>query len=64
VNKSVADTLSEQEYETLLLYQDGCVYFVFEDVPRPKMEDAFISELLDTLKENVTQSHEAYKNAT
>lgn len=64
VNKSVADRLAGQEYEKLLLYQDGCVYFAPENVPRPTVNEAFISELFSELRESVKQSHEAYRDAT
>jgi CRISPR-associated protein Csc3 len=64
VNNSVADTLAGQGYEKLLLYQDGCVYFVPEDAPEATVDDAFVTELFDGLRESVRDAHEAYRDAT
>jgi len=64
VNKSAANVLTEQGYESLLIYQDGCVYFVSEEVEDPTIDDALISQLFNKLKESVTASHEAYKDPT
>lgn len=64
VNKSVADTLSERGYETLLLYQDGCVYLVPEDVQESVINNELIFKLVDRLKENIRNSHEAYSDPT
>lgn len=64
VNKSVADTLGGQGYKTLLLYQDGCVYLSPTSAPKPTVDDAFVADLFDHLRRSVTQSHEAYRDAT
>lgn len=64
VNNAVANTLADQEYEKLLLYQDGCTYFVPRDVPTATLDDDFISTLFDRLKGSVQDSHEAYKDPT
>ena len=64
VNNAVADTLAKQGYQKLLLYQDGCVYFVPEDSPEAAVDDTFVTELFDELKESVQNAHEAYRDAT
>lgn len=64
VNSSVADALSEQEYEKLLLYQDGCVYFVPEVTPEATIDDSFVTALFDELKSSVQGAHEAYRDPT
>jgi CRISPR-associated protein Csc3 len=64
VNKSVGDSLDRRGYETLLLYQDGCVYLASEDVTEPLIDDEFIEELFEDLKDSVRNAHEAYQDAT
>ncbi len=64
VNKAVADTVNRQGYEKLLLYQDGCVYLVPDGRRKVTIDDTFVSEVFDKLKESVQQSHEAYEDAT
>jgi CRISPR-associated protein Csc3 len=64
VNKATADALGEQGYEELLLYQDGCVYLVPDGDPDPVVDDAFVSTLFNELKRSVTESHEAFQEAT
>jgi CRISPR-associated protein Csc3 len=64
VNSAVADTLAQQGYEKLLLYQDGCVYFLPEDGPETTVNDTFVTAVLDELKESVRDAHEAYRDAT
>lgn len=62
VNQSIADVLAQRGYEPLLLYQDGCVYFVSGEVPDLTFDDAFISTVFDELKDSVQDAHEAYRN--
>jgi CRISPR-associated protein Csc3 len=64
VNKSVADALAGRDYERLLLYQDGCVYFVPDGRSAVTVDDAFVTKVFDELKQSVEQSHEAYRDAT
>lgn len=64
VNKSIADTLADHGYQILLLYQEGCVYFVSEDTLEATVDDKFVTELFAELRESVKLSHEAYKDAT
>jgi CRISPR-associated protein Csc3 len=64
VNKSVGDSLDRRGYETLLLYQDGCVYLASEDVTEPVINDEFIEELFEDLRDSVRNAHEAYQDAT
>ena len=64
VNKSVGDSLDRRGYETLLLYQDGCIYLASEDVTEPLIDDEFIEELFEDLKDSVRNAHEAYQDAT
>jgi CRISPR-associated protein Csc3 len=64
VNSAVADTLAQQGYEKLLLYQDGCVYFLPGDGPELTVDDRFVTAVFDELKESVRGAHEAYRDAT
>jgi CRISPR-associated protein Csc3 len=64
VNNAVADTLADRGYEKLLLYQDGCVYFLPETGQEATVDDTFVTALFDELKESVRNAHEAYRNAT
>jgi CRISPR-associated protein Csc3 len=64
VNNAVADTLARQGYEKLLLYQDGCVYFLPEDGPEATVDDALVTTVFDELKDSVQDAHEAYRDAT
>jgi CRISPR-associated protein Csc3 len=64
VNNAVADMLGDRGYEKLLLYQDGCVYFLSETDREATVDEAFVSALFDELKESVRNSNEAYRDAT
>ena len=64
INMSLAEVLDERGYDLLLLYQDGCVYLADESTPEPVLNKEFVSEIFDTLRTNIRQSHEAYRDAT
>jgi CRISPR-associated protein Csc3 len=64
VNNSVAEVLADRGHEKLLLYQDGCVYFVPSAIPEMTVDDAFVSASFDELKTSVQNAHEAYRDAT
>lgn len=61
VNAAVSDLLAEYEYETIAIYQDGCVYLARGDAPVPETDDAFVDDLFDHLKSDVQESHPAYQ---
>jgi CRISPR-associated protein Csc3 len=60
LNKAIVEALAPDGYEVLLVYQDGCVYLVPDDAPEPSLNDGFVSQVFDELKESVQDSHEAY----
>ena len=62
VNAAVTETLRQASYERLLIYEDGCVYMAPEEVDAPKLNEGFVTETFKNLKENVRNSHEAYKD--
>ena len=62
VNAAVAETLEAASYEQLLIYQDGCVYMTPEAATAPELDDDFVSETFTNLKNNIRESHEAYKD--
>ena len=62
VNAAVAETLEQASYERLLIYQDGCVYMAPEEVDTPKLDEEFVTKTFANLKENIRNSHKAYKN--
>ena len=62
VNAAVAETLEESSYERLLIYQDGCVYLTPPDVTSPDLDDDFVTDVFDNLKQNIRQSHPAYQD--
>ncbi len=64
INTSVAEVLDERGYDLLLVYQDGCVYLTNEDAPEPTMDGEFLDEVFSVLRDNIRQSHEAYRDAT
>ena len=64
VNNAVADTLAAEGHEKLLLYQDGCVYFLPESGAETTVDDTFVTKVFDELKQSVQNAHEAYRNAT
>lgn len=63
VNRAVADTLEAYGYQQLLVYQDGVVYLTPENASEPDLDDAFIDQVFETLKENVQNAHPAYQDA-
>lgn len=62
VNAAVAETLETASYEQLLIYQDGCVYLTPEAATAPELDDDFVADTFTDLKENIRESHEAYKD--
>jgi CRISPR-associated protein Csc3 len=62
VNAAVAETLEESSYERLLIYQDGCVYLTPSDVTSPDLNDDFVTDVFDNLKQNIRQSNPAYQD--
>ena len=62
VNAAVAETLEQASYEQLLIYQDGCVYLAPEDATSPTLDEQFVSEVFDNLKQNIRQAHPAYQD--
>jgi CRISPR-associated protein Csc3 len=62
VNAAVAETLEQVSYEQLLIYQDGCVYLAPEDATSPTLDEQFVFEVFDNLKQNIRQAHPAYQN--
>ncbi|WP_128478967.1 type I-D CRISPR-associated protein Cas10d/Csc3 [Halorussus pelagicus] len=62
VNAAVGDLLTEYEYRTIAIYQDGCVYLAQGDAVVPDVDDAFVDDLFDHLKADVQSSHPAYQD--
>lgn len=62
VNAAVAETLNEYGCEQLLIYQDGCVYLTTDDPAAPNLDDGFVEDVFKILKQNVRESHAAYKD--
>ena len=62
VNAAVAETLEQASYEQLLIYQDGCVYLAPEDATSPTLDEQFVFEVFDNLKQNIRQAHPAYQD--
>ncbi len=62
VNAAVAETLEQASYERLLIYQDGCVYMAPEEADTPELDEEFVTKTFANLKENIQNSHEAYKD--
>lgn len=62
INAAVAETLEQASYERLLIYQDGCVYMAPEEADTPELDEEFITKTFANLKENIRNSHEAYKD--
>jgi CRISPR-associated protein Csc3 len=62
VNAAVAETLEQASYEQLLIYQDGCVYLAPEDATSSTLDEQFVFEVFDNLKQNIRQAHPAYQD--
>ena len=62
VNAAVAETLKQADYEQLLIYQDGCVYLTPDDVSAPSLDERFVIETFEHLKQNIRRSHAAYQD--
>lgn len=62
VNGAIADHLGEIDYQRLAIYQDGCVYLVPSDAPRPTPDESFGAEVLKKLQQNIRSSHAAYQD--
>lgn len=63
IHNAVAERLHTDEYQQLLIYQDGCVYLTPTDAPQPRLDGEFVSAVLERLQASIRQSHKAYADA-
>jgi CRISPR-associated protein Csc3 len=62
IHTAVSEHLRSQDFEPLLVYQEGCVYLVPDGGADVELSDAFFDELFETLKSNIQSSHPTYQS--
>ena len=63
INGAVGERLSDDGYQQLLIYQDGCVYLTRSERSRPDVDEAFVSDTLNRLQQSIGEAHDAYGSA-
>lgn len=63
IHNAIAERLSEDRYQQLLIYQDGCVYLAPSDAPQHHLDEESVTVLVEYLQESIQDSHTAYASA-
>jgi len=63
-NTSISNFLSDNNYQVLAIYQDGCVYAAPEGTPFVDINESLFSEIYSEFTDTVRRSHHSYSSPT
>lgn len=64
IHGAVIERLGEENYQQLMIYQDGCVYLTDASTPHRHLSEDFVEDLLQRLQIGIRESQDAYGEPT